>query len=183
MKKLFIVLIFTATAFNLAAQEGPINWMTLEEALTAQQKEPRKIIMDAYTNWCGPCKMLDKNTFHNKDLADYVNKNYYAVKFNAEGNTDVTFQGRTFSNPNYDASRSNSRNSQHELATYLGVNAYPTIIFLDEKGSLLFPLKGYHDPNQLELFLKLFVGDKYKEITTQEQFAKFQKDFVPEFQL
>ena len=41
--------------------------------------------MDMYTVWCGPCKMLDKNTFHNKDVADYINKYYYAVKFNAEG--------------------------------------------------------------------------------------------------
>ena len=77
----------TLFSISLTAQE--INWMTLDEAVEAQKTTPKKIMMDAYTIWCGPCKMLDKNTFHNKDVADYVNKNYYAVKFNAEGNENV----------------------------------------------------------------------------------------------
>ena len=181
-----IYLLFVAFAFHVgihAQEASPIRWMTLEEAVKAQQKEPRKIIMDAYTNWCGPCKMLDKNTFHNKDVADYINKNFYPVKFNAEGNDEVTFQGKNFSNPNYDPSRSNSRNSQHELAGYLGVRAYPTVVFLDESAALLFPLVGYQDPNQLELYLKLFATDAYKGITTKEQFEQYIKDFKAEFQL
>ena len=39
-------------------QAASINWMSLEEAVAAQQKEPRKIVMDVYTKWCGPCKMM-----------------------------------------------------------------------------------------------------------------------------
>ena len=60
--------------------------MSLEEAVAAQAVHPKKIMMDVYTSWCGPCKMLDKNTFQNPDVVEYVNENYYAVKFNAEGN-------------------------------------------------------------------------------------------------
>ena len=56
---------------------------------------PKKIFIDAYTVWCAPCKMLDKNTFANKDVANYINKNYYAVKFNAEGNETIKFDGKT----------------------------------------------------------------------------------------
>ena len=41
--------------------------------------------MDIYTDWCGPCKLMDKNTFQNPDVAQYLNNNFYAVKFNAEG--------------------------------------------------------------------------------------------------
>ena len=44
-------------------QAASINWMSLEEAVAAQQKEPRKIMMDVYTQWCGPCKMMMANTF------------------------------------------------------------------------------------------------------------------------
>ena len=40
-----------------------INWMSLDEALTAQKIEPKKIIMDVYTKWCGPCRLLDRKTF------------------------------------------------------------------------------------------------------------------------
>ena len=48
-------------------------------------------MVDAYTVWCGPCKLLDKNTFGNKDVSDYLNANFYPVKFNAEGNEVVRF--------------------------------------------------------------------------------------------
>ena len=138
-------------------------------------------MVDVYTNWCGPCKMLDKNTFQNKDVADYVNKNYYAVKFNGEGNESVTYKQNTFSNPNYNPANANRRNSAHQLAQYFQITAYPTIVFIDEKGDLMFPLKGYQTPTQLELYLKMFGNDDHKNLKTQEQFNAYYKAFKPEF--
>ena len=120
MKKLLLIAILFF-ALNLKAQE--INWVTFEEAIELQQNEPRKIIMDFYTNWCGPCKLLDKRTFANKDVSKYINENYYAVKFNAEGNSQVNFNGNAFTNPNYDPGKANRRNSSHQLSRYFGVNA------------------------------------------------------------
>ena len=58
---------------TIAFAQSEVNWMSLEEAVVAQKNEPRKIVMDVYTQWCGPCKMLDKNTFTNKDLIAFVN--------------------------------------------------------------------------------------------------------------
>ena len=182
MKNLLLVVLFFSSIFSSIAQDKGINWMSLEDAVEAQNKEPRKIIMDMYTTWCGPCKLLDKNTFQNKDVTTYINKNYYAVKFNAEGNTDVTFKEKKYSNPNFDASRK-GRNSQHELAGSFGVNAYPTIVFLDENGGLIAPIKGYHSPNQLEIFLKLFATNKYKEVNTKELWEQYQREFQPSFKI
>ena len=181
MKKIVLLLMMVSFVFISNAQKAEIKWMTLEEAVAAQAKEPRKIIMDMYTTWCGPCKLLDKNTFHNKDVADYINKNYYAVKFNAEGNDVVKFKENTFTNPSYDPAKAKRRNSGHQLAGYFRVQAYPTIVFLDEKADLITPIKGYHNPNQLELFLKLFATNKYKEVKSQEQFNEYRKNFKPEF--
>ena len=138
--------------------------------------------MDVYTNWCGPCKMLDKNTFQNKDVATYVNEHYYAVKFNAEGNDVVNYKGKSYSNPNYDPARANKRNSPHELARYFRVQAYPTIVFLDENLEVIVPLRGYQKPQQLELYLKMFKRDDHKGIKTQEEFNTYYKAFKPEFQ-
>jgi thioredoxin-related protein len=180
MKKFILFIALFGLTYSINAQDTEINWMTLEDAVAAQAKAPRKIMMDMFTTWCGPCKLLDKNTFHNPDLASYVNKNYYAVKFNAEGNEEVSFNNQKFTNPNFDVTR-RGRNSAHELASYMGVQGYPTIIFLDEKGGILLPLTGYRTPNQLELFLKLFATDKHKEISTQEEFQDYQKQFKPEF--
>ncbi|WP_026754990.1 thioredoxin fold domain-containing protein [Sediminibacter sp. Hel_I_10] len=177
---LFISVLLTMFA-TVTAQE--IKWMTFEEALAAQKKNPKKIMMDVYTSWCGPCKMLDKNTFHNKDVVAYVNKHFYAVKFNAEGNDVITYKGQTFSNPNYKEEMKNRRNSAHELSRFFQVSAYPTIVYLDEKGEVIAPIKGYQKPQQIELYLKMFNSDAHKELTTQEAFNDYYKAFTPEFEM
>jgi len=181
MKNIFIILALISSSLFLNAQDKEINWMTMDEAISAQTNNPKKIMMDAYTNWCGPCKLLDKKTFHNADVVRYINENYYAVKFNAEGNENISYKDQIFSNPGYNASKKNSRNSQHQLAQALEISAYPTVVFFDEKGNILIPLKGYKSPQQLELYLKLFSNDGHKNITTQEEWSAYQKNFKSEF--
>lgn len=177
MKKI-ILLAFVLVSFSLSAQE--IKWMSLEEAVEAQKTIPKKIMMDAYTVWCGPCKLLEKNTFKNKDVANYVNENFYAVKFNAEGNSVVKFKGKEFSNPNFNSNTS-GRNSAHQLSSYFSIKAYPTIIFLDEENNLIAPIPGYKTPQQLELYLKLFNTDAYKEIKEKGDWENYQNNFSYEF--
>lgn len=180
MKKTLLILALVMATVSVQSQKKKINWMSLEEAVAAQEVQPKKIMMDVYTSWCGPCKMLDKNTFQNADVVDYVNENYYAVKFNAEGNNAVNFKDQVFSNPNYDPKRS-GRNAQHELAGALKITAYPTIVFFNENGDTLLPIPGYKTPTQLELYLKLFIKDDHQSINTQEQWNQYQKDFVSQF--
>jgi thioredoxin-related protein len=180
MKKIVFIVAFTVLAtYNSIAQE--INWVTFDEAIALQKKAPKKIMMDVYTNWCGPCKMLDKNTFQNADVAEYVNKHYYAVKFNGEGNETVTYKDNTFGNPNYNPANANRRNSAHQLASYLQIGAYPTIVFFDETAEVITPLRGYQTPPQLELYLKMFKADEHKNITTQEEFNTYYGAFKSEF--
>lgn len=180
MRKIgFILCMALLTSVNSIAQE--INWITFEEALLLQKKNPKKIMMDVYTNWCGPCKMLDKNTFHNADVVAFVNKHYYAVKFNAEGNDIVNYDGKTFTNQSYKPELTSRRNGVHDLTRYLKVNAYPTIVFFSEEAKVLTPLRGYQKPQQLELYLKLFQSDKHIEMTTQELFNAYYSAFVPQF--
>ena len=178
MKKLSILFILLVS-ISINAQE--INWMSLEDAVAAQKTNPKKIMMDAYTNWCGPCKMLDKNTFGNADVAAYVNENYYAVKFNAEGNKEITYEGNIYKNPGYDPAKANKRNSGHQLASYFGVRAYPTIIFLDTEAKLIAPIPGYQKPAQLEIHLKMFHTDAYKDIQSKEAYEKYMADFTYTF--
>lgn len=177
MKNIIIVAI---TLFSLSISAQEIKWMSLEEAVEAQKTTPKKIFMDAYTVWCGPCKMLDKNTFKNKDVAKYVNDNFYAVKFNAEGNETINFKGNTFTNPDFKPN-TNGRNSSHQLSQYFSIRAYPTLVFLDEEANFIGPIPGYKTPQQLEFFLKLFKTDDYKNLKTQEDFAEYSSSFKYEF--
>lgn len=179
-KSLFSFILFIALGAGVTAQE--VKWMTMNEALEAQKNKPKKIFMDAYTDWCGPCKMLDKNTFSNKDVADFINQNYYPVKFNAEGTEQITYRDHDFGNPRHDPNRK-GRNSQHEFASAMKINAYPSLVFFDEKGELIGPIPGYRTPHQLEVFLKLFLKEDYKKITTPEAFQEYTKNFENEFEV
>jgi len=177
MKKIFLIAI-TFIGISTYAQE--INWMSFEEVQEAQKTTPKKVFIDAYTVWCGPCKMLDKNTFQNKAVAAYINENYYAVKFNAEGNEKIEFQGKTYENPQFNPN-SSGRNSQHQLSAYFGVRAYPTMLFLDEDGNTITPVSGYLTPQQLEIYLKLIASNDYKSVTSQEAWDEYQSNFKSTF--
>lgn len=146
MKKLLLALVITLGALTAQAQE--IKWMSMDEALAAQKKKAKPIFMDVYTDWCGPCKMLDKNTFHDAEVVKYINENYYAVKFNAEGNTEVNYKGKKYTNPQFDPNRK-GRNAQHEFAGLLGIRAYPSMMVFNTKGDVKAPIVGYHDAAQL----------------------------------
>ncbi|MBN09712.1 MAG: thioredoxin family protein [Flavobacteriaceae bacterium] len=179
LRHLFTIVI-AFNFFQTYSQE--IKWVTLEEALIAQKIKPKKIIMDVYTDWCGPCKLMDKNTFGNTDLAAYVNEYYYAVKFNAEGNETINFYDYTFKNPNYDPNRK-GKNSTHQFTQFLGVTGYPTTIFLSELGDLITPVVGYHTAQQLELYLKMIKQGDYQVFTSAKDFENYKKYFKPKFRI
>ena len=180
MNKLFIII---SLFFSLSLASQKVNWLSIEKAQELQKKVPKNIIMDIYTDWCGPCKLMDKNTFQNPDVAQYLNNNFYAVKFNAEGNKKVSFKGREFSNINYNESLKGGRNATHDFARYLGISGYPTIVFFDKDANPIAPITGYLNPNQIEIYLKLFKDEKYKDIKSQEDFKKFMDGFTSEFKL
>lgn len=171
------IVLFIATAlltFGAVAQKK-IHWMTIEEAVEAQKKEPKKIMIDVYTDWCGPCKMMMSRTFTDEKTIDYINKNYYAVKFNAEGNSTVSFKGKDYTNPNYDPNKA-GRNGTHEftmaIAPVNGRVAYPTLVYLDEEANMLTPVQGYLTPDRLMPIISFFGENAYKTMSYEDFVAK-----------
>jgi len=171
MKKI-ILLFGVFSVFLVSAQ---VNWMSVEEVNLAMKKEPRKILIDFYTSWCGPCKMMENRTYSNEVIAEYINENYYAIKFDAEGNEKIHFNGRDFSNPYY--IRTNGKGTQHEFPAHYGINAYPSTVFVDSDYSMITNLVGFLSPSEFERYLNLFATEKYKNIKSREDWDKFQAGF------
>lgn len=169
MRIAFIALLFMP--FIGVAQDADINWLSLEEVEKRMEKEPRKVMIDVYTEWCGPCKIMNRTTFKDPKVVNYLNEHYYAVKFNAEGPDAVTFLGQTYTNEGYDPNR-RGRNSTHDLTRAIapvnGRIAYPTIVYLDEDFNLLTPVQGLQRPAQILPILSFFAEDAYKEQTWEE---------------
>ena len=177
MNKLIVSALFCLITVSSFAQ---IKWMSLEEAVAAQKKNPKKIMIDVFTDWCGPCKMLDKNTFQNADVAQYVNANFYAVKLDAETGDEINFKDKKYTNPGFIPGKT-GRKSVHQLTQAFGISGYPSMLFLDENADLIMPLVGYYQPSQIEIYLKLFVTNDYKTVETKEKWEAYQANFKGTF--
>lgn len=173
--KPFILLLLP---YSLVGQQ--IDWMSFEQALEHQKQEPKKIFMSVYTVWCGPCKMMDVLTFSNKDVIEFVNQNFYPVKFNGEGNEEFVHLENSFSNPEYVATK--TKNKRHEFAEFLNIQGYPTSVFFNEKSEPILPVMGVLDPVQLEVYLKFVSSNEYLSVTNEQQMKQYMDDFVHQFE-
>lgn len=179
---IFALLITASFSFSaFTPKEDKINWLSMEEALALNEKKPRKFLIDVYTNWCGPCKRMNSTTFVHPFIVEYVNKNYYAVKFNAEGNDTIQFKGKVYVNKQFNPEKVNTRNGTHEftmaIAPVNGRVAYPTIVYFDEDLNYLTGVQGAYGAKDLEPVLKWFGSDAYIE---NPDFNSFKANFVPE---
>ncbi|MFT6370504.1 MAG: thioredoxin-related protein [Maribacter sp.] len=151
-----ILSLFTLVGF---AQE--VQWLSFSQAieLTATEENPKKVFIDVYTDWCGWCKKMDKDTFQNAAVAQYMEDNFYMVKMDGEGKDPIDFKGKTYK---FIAS---GRKGYHELAAALmqGKLSYPTTIFLDEEMNMLSPVPGYQKPEPFLNIAKYFGDNIYKD--------------------
>ena len=158
MRTLFIAITLIST-IGLNAQK--VQWLSWDDAVALSKSEasPKKVFVDVYTDWCGWCKKMDKDTFQNPEVAQYMQENFYMVKFNAEGKEPIEFDGRTFE---YVPS---GRRGYHQLAAALLQNrlSYPTVVFLDENMKMLSPVPGYQKVQPFMQIAKYFGENIYKE--------------------
>lgn len=143
-----------------------MTWLSVDEAAGKLQKEQRPVLIDLYTSWCGWCKQMDKKTYSNKQVAEYLQTKFYPVKVDAETKAAIKWNGRTYQfNANYRA---------NEFALYLahGQLEFPTTIIIPPGGEPQ-AIPGYMEPKELEMLVKYFGEGKYKTMG----FDEFQRGF------
>lgn len=123
MRNYFFLILFSFFSLGLTAQTGMTfyhgEW---EDALAQARKERKVIFVDAYTVWCGPCKMMSRNTFTDAEVGKFYNDNFINYKFDMEKGDGPAF------------------------AKKYQVTAYPTLLFINHKGELVHRALGYKPP-------------------------------------
>ena len=154
MKKLFLIFVILLTINNLRAQSlsevSPVKWYSITEAEKLDSAEHRPFLIDVYTDWCGWCKRMMATTFANKQLAQYINANFYPVRLDAETKDTIEYQGKKWT----------SDGRTNTLARYLlkGQMSYPTIVYIDRDTNIL-PVPGYMTIKDIEPILVYFSED------------------------
>lgn len=138
MKKLLLILPILLASLTMMAGDkkedtkAGISFRELswKDAMTNAKKENKLIFIDVYTTWCGPCKLLKKNTFPDKALGEYFNKNFVNIAIDAE-------QGEWI-----------------EFAQQQRIQGYPTLLIMDKDGKEVSRTMGYMPAEQLLEFGK-----------------------------
>ena len=170
MKQFLFSIGLIICAVSASAQTAKIEWNTWEEAVAKMEKEPRKLMVDVFTEWCGWCKKMDATTMVDQAIITLVNKHFYAVKLDGETKRDIVFKGRT-----YKFVPVPDRRGYHELPAELmnGKMSYPTLVFLDEQYGIIQALPGYFEAAKLEPILAYFGTSAYKTINWETFSANY----------
>ena len=133
--------------------DGELNWITIEDAQTLNNKGEKYFLVDVYTDWCVWCKVMDKKTFTNEEVKSFLNDHFYVVKFNAEQKEPLDFRGKTYE------WKSAGKRGVNMFAVELlnGRLSYPSLVIMDENLQKLRVVPGYKTPEQLMELLKGFI--------------------------
>ena len=161
MKKAFLLSIIVILGFSEKTfSQDKIKWYSFNEASELCKKKPKKVFIDVYTDWCGWCKEMDNKTFSNSVIISYMNKNFYAVKFNGEGGDTTIWNDKKYYNP-----VPGKRGSTHQMvyAMMQGQFGYPCFIIMNEKLEKITSVLGYRTPKQFEPILNFYGENAYKK--------------------
>lgn len=178
VKYLFLVVGFAVFIFNDSQAQETINWVTWEEAvkLAEDKKNDRKVFVDVYTDWCGWCKRMDRDTFNHPDVAKYMNEKYIMVKLDAQQKEDIIYKEKTFK---YREPQPGKR-GYHELAIALlnGRLSFPTVVFLNKDMEILTPVASYLKPDIFYKIASYYGENEFNKKTWEEYEKDFQVPFA-----
>lgn len=139
---LAVAAVISVYAFTNVTEEAPINTKVTAEqgiqfieqdwskALKQAKAENKLVFLDIYATWCGPCKMLKKNTFSDAVVAEFFNKTFINVSVDGE------------------------KSIGPELARKYSLQGYPTLIVADADGNPVLYTVGYISAEQIMNFAK-----------------------------
>lgn len=107
--------------------------LSFSDALKVAKTEGKLLFVDCFTTWCGPCKMLSKVVFKDSLVADYFNRHFVNLKMDMEKGEGI------------------------DLRKKYEVRGYPTLLFLDSNGEVVYRLLGADKAPELLKKVKLGV--------------------------
>jgi thioredoxin-related protein len=147
MKKtilLLLVLIISTMSFA----KNP-RWNKFDDGMKLAKQSGKKILVDVYTDWCSWCKTMDAKTYSDKNVVDYLEKNFVIIKLNAEAKEIITYSGHQI--------------SPADFAQGMSLTGYPSTVFLKSNGEAITMLPGYIEPGKFIHMLRFIAENHYEK--------------------
>jgi len=143
------------------SKKGEVTWLTFENGLAAAKKDKKLMVVDFYTDWCGWCKKMDKDTYGDSSVIEFARKKLVLVKVNAESNEKTRFREQDY--------------TYRQLAQAFGVSGYPATAFIDSTGEVLTLVEGYLTAGKFLPILEFLEGGHHKTTKFEDYLAKRNK--------
>lgn len=163
MKKAFALIPLLLLCLQLCSQATEITFdqRAWNEILAQAKQENKMVFVDANTSWCGPCKWMAATTFKNPDIAALFNTNFVNAKIDME------------------------KGEGPELRAKYGVQAFPTLIFVDGDGNMVHSQEGALDVAELKVLAQTVLDPNFNSLVKMstrfdggERGRAFLKDYL-----
>ncbi len=161
---------FIKTYTDTAFIKKEIKTYSIKEALELQKKKPKKLLINIYANFCNSCKVMKKTTFVDTLVADYIDKNFYLINYDAESSDTVLFNNEKFYKQNINGYPFNSFASK----VTNGHLTFPSVAILDENLATINVLNSFQHPKNLKPVLLYFGGNNYKNEKWEDFYKQYQ---------
>jgi uncharacterized protein YyaL (SSP411 family) len=139
MKNIFLgfILVFLFGSFSKSNDKPELKWLDWNTGYPLAKKKNKIILVDAYTDWCGWCKKMDRDTYTNLEIIKALNKDFIVIKFNPEiENIVYELDGNNFT----------GRELYGQLAQGKSTG-FPTTYFIQPNKKQIQIAAGYLGPN------------------------------------
>ena len=136
--------------FSCLLSQAQVNWLSFEQLDSALNANPKPVFIEFYTDWCTYCKKMEQEVFTYREVVNELNSSFYAVRFDAENEDTITFEGIEYVK--------DQNASFHQLAIALasqnGQFTPPALIFLDEDFKVKTRVFSYQSKKNLLIKLR-----------------------------
>jgi len=148
----------TPSPGTVQERKAQVQWLDFDDGLARARSIRKPIMINFYTDWCVYCKKLDRETLQDPEVARTLESGFVAIRLNAEnGKARLAYRGKSFTHA--------------EFSRYFGVTAFPSIVFLNDKGEPITMVPGFVPAQQFSVFLNYIRRECYLTNVSLQDFV------------